>query len=141
MASLTALGEDLGDHVKELQQETLMMVKVGNLWPLAPRERLLLHLLVSHHGRHLAPSQQVRGQELCLNEALEPCSSTRMKWWETPHGEEGKWPLTQESSWKAPSSAWGWMTSQLRAYGSGLAGKPTLAPLWVSAAEHLIRKK
>lgn len=27
------------------------------------------------------------------------------------------------------------------AYGSGLAGRPTLAPLWVSAADHPIRKK
>lgn len=55
MASLTALGEDLRDHMKELQEETLVMVKVGNSWLLAP-EQLLLHLLVSHHGRHLAPS-------------------------------------------------------------------------------------
>lgn len=55
MASSTAPGEDLGDHVKQLQEETPTMVKVGNSWLLAP-EQLLLHLLVSHHGKHSVSS-------------------------------------------------------------------------------------
>lgn len=72
-----------------------------------------------------------------MKEALEPCSSIRMKWWETPHGEGWKC----ESSQKAQNAAWGWMMSQLSAYGLGLTGRPTLASLWVSAAVHGIRKK
>jgi len=64
-----------------------------------------------------------------LDEAPQPYSSTGMKWWETAHGEGGKWPLAQESSWKAWSSAQGQTTSQPRAYGSGLAGTPTLVDL------------
>lgn len=76
-----------------------------------------------------------KGLRVLLNKALEPCSSTRMKWWETPHGEEWKC----ESSQKAQNSAWGWMMSQLSAYGLGLTGRSTLESLWVSTVVHGIR--
>ena len=57
-------------------------------------------------------------------------------------GKEGKLPCMQESSWKAWSSAWGWVMSQLRVYRLGLVGRPTwMTLLCVSAIDQLIRKK
>lgn len=41
-----------------------------------------------------------KGLGALLNEALKPCSSTQMNWWETPHSEEWKC----ESSQKAQNS-------------------------------------
>ena len=40
----------------------------------------------------------------------------------TGRGDEEVLPSMSMTSWSAWSSAWGWMRSQLRAYGSGLKG-------------------
>lgn len=51
------------------------------------------------------------------------------------------WRYMWESSTDARSSAVGWVTSERRACGSGLGGKPTWVMLWVSATDCLARKK
>ena len=55
--------------------------------------------------------------------------------------EEGVSPSMSMTSWRAWSSAWGWMRSRLRAYGSGLKGGQGQVTLqWGSATGHLTRK-